>query len=123
MAQIIVVDDDPTNSMLMKMILEMDGYEVAACLDANEAKQAITADTVLFVIDVNLARGLSGIDLLNSIRNGQTNAPAGVTVIMTSGDYRREAECRQAGADEFLLKPYKPNILSVQIQKLLKESI
>jgi DNA-binding response OmpR family regulator len=119
MAQIIVVDDDPTNSMLMKMILEMDGYDVAACLDANEAKQTITSDTELFVIDVNLARGLSGIDLLTTIRDGQTNAPADVTVIMTSGDYRREAECRQAGADEFLLKPYKPNILSAQIQKLL----
>jgi CheY-like chemotaxis protein len=122
MAQVIVVDDDPTNSMLMKMILEMDGYNVAACLAADEAEKAITPDTLVFVIDVNLARGLSGIDLLHDIRNNKTNAPANAVVIMSSGDHRREADCRRAGADEFLLKPYTPSILSTQIQQLLKEN-
>jgi DNA-binding NtrC family response regulator len=123
MAQIIVVDDDPANSMLMKMILELDGYNAVACLDADEAEKAVTVNTQVFVIDVNLARGLSGIDLLNSIRAGKTNAPSNTVVIMTSGDYRREVDCRRAGANEFLLKPYMPNILSAQIQQLLKENI
>lgn len=121
MAQIIVVDDDPTNSTLTKMILEMDGYQVAACLDAKEAEAAITTATQLFVIDVNLARGLSGIDLLRSIRQNQSQVPPDTIVIMTSGDHRREFECRQAGANEFFLKPYTPNILSDHIQKLLSK--
>jgi CheY-like chemotaxis protein len=120
MSQVVVVEDDPTNATLTKMLLEMDGFTVTACHSAQEAEETIAADTSAFVIDVNLARGLSGIDLLRNIRAGQTRSPAETIVIMTSGDARRSDDCLQAGANDFLLKPYSPDKLSQLLKKLLK---
>ncbi len=119
MTKIIVVDDDNTNSSLIKMLLELDGFNVEACEDQEQAEAAITSETKAFVIDCHLARGKSGLDLLRAVRAGKTNAPADTAVIITSGDYRREDESKEAGANLFLLKPYPPNALSEVIAEIL----
>ena len=119
MAQIIVVDDDNTNSSLLKMLLELDGYSVAACEDQESAVSETTSITQAFVIDCHLARGKSGLDLLRAVRAGETKAKTETAVIVTSGDYRRETESIEAGADLFLLKPYPPQTLSEAISNVL----
>jgi two-component system response regulator CpxR len=119
MTQIIVVDDDNTNSNLIKMLLELDGFSVEACEDQEKAEVRASSATKAFVIDCHLARGRSGLDLLRAIRAGETNAAAETAVIITSGDYRREEESLTYGANLFLLKPYPPNALSEVINEIL----
>lgn len=119
MTQIIVVDDDKTNSSLIKMLLELDGYRVSACEDQEKATAAANSETKVFVIDCHLARGRSGLDLLKAIRAGETDANEATAVIVTSGDYRREDESIELGANLFLLKPYPPDTLTQEINKVL----
>ena len=121
MSQIIVVDDDNTNSSLIKMLLELDGFAVNACEDQEKATAVTTEDTKIFIIDCHLARRRSGLDLLRAIRAGDTKAAIETAVIITSGDYRRKEESMEAGANLFLLKPYPPNTLSETIKKMLAE--
>lgn len=121
MKQIIVVDDDKTNSSLIKMLLELDGFTVEACEDQEKATAVASPDTKAFVIDCHLARGRSGLDLLRAIRDGKTEANMETAVIITSGDYRREEDSMEFGANLFLLKPYPPNILSEAISDILSE--
>ncbi|WP_420642474.1 response regulator [Candidatus Leptofilum sp.] len=119
MTKIIVVDDDHTNSSLIKMLLELEGFIVDACADQEQAEAITSLETKAFVIDCHLARGKSGLDLLRAVRAGQTNAPEDTAVIVTSGDYRREDDSIEAGANLFLLKPYPPNTLSEAITEIL----
>jgi DNA-binding NtrC family response regulator len=119
MTQIIVVDDDNTNSSLIKMLLELDGFKVETCEDQHKAEAVASPQTKAFVVDCHLARGRSGLDLLRAIRAGETNANRGTAVIITSGDYRLEEEAVKSGANLFLLKPYPPNTLSEVIAKTL----
>lgn len=121
MNKIIVVDDDPTNAGLTKMLLELDGFQVVACNDLQQAKTAASPDVSAFVIDIHLARGASGLDLVRAIRQGETAAPAMTAIITASGDHRREQEAQAAGANRFLLKPYSPSDLSQEIHALLAE--
>jgi two-component system chemotaxis response regulator CheY len=121
MTQIIVVDDDNTNSSLIKMLLELDGFAVEACEDQDTATAVTTQETKAFVIDYHLARKRSGLDLLRAVRAGETEADRETAVIVTSGDYRRKEEAIEAGANLFLLKPYPPNILSNSIKEILAE--
>lgn len=121
MAKIIVVDDDNTNSSLIKMLLELDGFNVVACDDQEQAEAVADSETAAFVVDCHLARGKSGLDLLRAIRAGDTNAEADTAVIVTSGDYRREDESMAAGANRFLLKPYPPNSLAEVLTQILAE--
>ncbi len=121
MKRIIVVDDDQTNVSLLKMLLELDGFAVDACTTIEQAEKVAGNSVNAFVVDVNLSRGTSGIDLLRDVRAGKTAAPTNTIVIMTSGDHRRQQECHNAGADQFLLKPYPPNALSGYINDLLSK--
>ena len=90
-------------------------------LTIEQAKTAAAKGVEAFVLDVNLSRGTSGIDLLKDVRAGETAAATDTIVIMTSGDHRRQSECQNAGADQFLLKPYPPNALSGYINDLLSK--
>jgi DNA-binding response OmpR family regulator len=119
MSKIIVVDDDNTNSSLIKMLLELDGFSVETCEDQKKAENAATPNTQAFVIDCHLARGRSGLDLLRAIRAGETEAKKNTAVIITSGDYRQEEESLEFGANLFMLKPYPPNSLSEMLTDLL----
>lgn len=123
MTQIIVVDDDNTNSSLLKMLLELDGFSVETCEDQEKATAAASAQTKAFVIDCHLARGRSGLDLLRAIRAGETVAAVETAVIITSGDYRQETESLASGANLFLLKPYPPDTLSTTINEILAKGV
>lgn len=119
MAHVIVVDDDPTNSGLLKMLLELEGFTVTSCTDIDQALDASDESIDAYVVDIHLARGASGLDLLTMIRLNETNASPDCAVIMTSGDHRLENESIEMGASTFLLKPYSPDVLSSTLQKLL----
>ncbi|MCA9961177.1 MAG: response regulator [Chloroflexota bacterium] len=120
MTQIIVVDDDLTNVSLTKMLLEMDGFDVIACTNLAQAEAASNLETKAYVVDVNLARNESGMDLLQMVRNGETAASSNTVVVITSGDYRREQEALDKGANRFLLKPYPPDQLPEILRTLIE---
>lgn len=119
MTNVIVVDDDQANTTLIKMLLELDGFTVKAFGTVDEAKSNAAVDTDAFVVDYHLARGDNGLKLLEAVRNGETAAPPHTAFIVTSGDYRREEAVLKAGADRFLSKPYPPETLTEEIEKLL----
>ena len=119
MPSIIIVDDDYNNTKLMSMLLEMDGFQVTVSPNVQHAKKNAGADVDAFVIDVYLSPGEDGIAFLKQIRQGATAAPSNIPVIMTSGDDRKMETAREAGATDFLLKPFSPTDLSHELTKLL----
>ena len=124
MTQIVLVDDDITNIELIKMLLELDGFSVSACTDIEQATAtAQTTPVDAFIIDHNLSRTENGLDLLQSIRAGQTGVHKSTPVIMTSGVDRRSDEALAAGANTFLLKPYPPTTLTETLQMLLEKGV
>jgi two-component system phosphate regulon response regulator OmpR len=116
---IIFVDDDRTNTILIKTILEMDGFVVTICPDVSRACDAAQNGVDAFVIDCNLAHGDDGVSLLKAIRSGRTAAELTIPVIVTSGDDRRCNDANKEGATQFLVKPYSPSILSEELNRLL----
>ena len=119
MDTVILVDDDRSNTTLLKMLLEMDGFHVIACPGESQALAASDDGVDAFIIDCNLAQGEDGVRLLQAIRDGRTPADQNCPVIMTSGDDRRVGEAELAGATKFLLKPFSPNSLSEILRSML----
>jgi DNA-binding response OmpR family regulator len=120
MKTIALVDDDRSNTYLIRKLLELDGFRVVVSPDIKRAQNATLNGIDAFVIDCNLAQGDDGIDLLLAIRQGTTAADSSVPVIMTSGDDRRLPDAERAGATRFLVKPYSPSTLSAQLSELLE---
>jgi DNA-binding response OmpR family regulator len=120
MKTIALVDDDRSNTFLIRKLLELDGFRVVVSPDIKRAQNATLNGIDAFVIDCNLAQEDDGIDLLLAIRQGTTAADSSVPVIMTSGDDRRLPDAERAGATRFLVKPYSPSTLSAQLSELLE---
>lgn len=103
-----LVDDEETVVKLLKMLLEMDGFEVRVAPSSELALQrAVEWKPDGFLVDYNLTDG-SGIDLITKLRSEAEFE--NVAIIMASG-HPKEEEALAAGANVFLLKPFEPNDL------------
>ena len=116
MSKIMLVDDDPITKTLLQTLLEMEGFSVVPWeLGTDVLEKVHLEQPDLIVMDVNL-NGLDGIDVLRDLRADQKLQD--IRVIMSSGMNYQE-ECKQGGANDFLLKPYMPDDLINAIKKNL----
>ncbi len=121
MTKIMLVEDDHTMRSLLKTLLEMEGFEVTFGPGHAEAllKALRTTQPDLLVMDVHLAGGINGIDLLDSIRKDEELQHT--LVVLTSGMNYDEAALA-AGADGFLQKPYMVDDLLNLIRQTLPDT-
>lgn len=119
MAKILLVDDDPTNSDLLKMFLELEAFEVDVAHNLDDARNALTPSIDLVLLDYHLTRKMNGLTLLAEIREGQTDLPAQTPIIVASGDDRVDQKSLDEGANLFMHKPFSPSNLVLKIRDLL----
>ncbi len=106
MRTVLVVDDDQVFSRLLRTILELEGYQVAAVTCREDVVPAVhQARPALVLMDVHVSRG-DTLGVLRELRADETLKT--MPVVMTSGMDRSD-ECLAAGADAFLLKPFRPS--------------
>jgi CheY-like chemotaxis protein len=116
MSKVLIVDDDRTMVSLLKILLEMDGYEVVNVSIGRQLLEKVRIETPdLVLMDVFLA-DIDGKEILKQLRD--STDIANVRVIMTSGMDVAD-QCMDAGADAFILKPYTPE----QLMKVIQENL
>ena len=114
---ILVVDDDPDIGTMLKMILEYKGYAVTLLSNANQTEpQLSNGVTDLVILDMLIA-GTNGTDVCRSIRSNPLSA--GVPVLMISALPDARKVCIDAGADDFISKPFEMKELLSRITHLL----
>jgi DNA-binding response OmpR family regulator len=119
MTTIMLVEDNPGTRRLLKLLFELEGYRV---IDTDSYDEVLSLfrqslpDAVL--MDVRL-HGRQTIDLVREMRTKTEEEVTCVPLVMTSAmDCRRE--CLEAGADQFILKPYLPDELVQKIGNLAR---
>jgi two-component system cell cycle response regulator len=107
--RILVVEDDPATLTLLQRQLERAGYAVIACADGREALTAVTASGTDIVVADWLMPVMTGIELCRALRELRTTGalPALYFILLTAHAERDTVvEGLEAGADDFLRKPY-----------------
>jgi len=108
MPKIMLAEDDATMLSLLKTLLKLEGFETVTLSEQESVIDAIHREKPkVILLDVHLTQG-NGLDFLRQIRSDFELR--NVFVIMQSG-MNLATECKNAGANEFLLKPYMPNTL------------
>lgn len=116
MPRVMIVDDDRTTVSLLRTLLELDGFEVVLAGDAATAhEKARETPPDVFLVDYHLAE-MDGTDFVRDLRLIPSFAKT--PVIMTSG-LNRSNEARDAGANEFLIKPFDPGDLVDMIRRII----
>lgn len=112
--KILTVDDDPQSLKILQKALEWDGYQVKTA-DSGEAALKIMSEWSphLVLLDVNMP-GLNGLQTLQFLRN----RPEYVSTIFVSGESETDDVIRglDAGADDYICKPYQPAELLSRIR-------
>jgi DNA-binding response OmpR family regulator len=116
-ARILVIDDDPDIGIMIKMMLEYKGYSVSVAVRADQAEEMMGEESFDLIIMDMLLSGTNGIDLCSELKkNGKT---AHLPVIMISAHPNAKEICMQAGADEFISKPFDMQEILSKIQQLV----
>jgi DNA-binding response OmpR family regulator len=118
--RLLIVDDDADLRILLAGYFRRIGYEVEekdSAIDAIEP--ATTGHFDCFIFDVSMP-GMTGIDLLRRVRDRGINTPA---MFLTAHDsIDDKAAGFQAGADDYLGKPFNPRELEMRVEALLRRS-
>jgi len=117
--RILVVDDDKTMCELLRLVLSKDGHEViiaqsaeeALVLVAQRAPQAVITDVVLPQMD--------GVGLCRKLRERPETRNIPIIIMTTKDETKDKVAGFEAGADDYLVKPFDPEELKYRVRNLL----
>lgn len=119
-ARVLVVEDDPTVLSAVVRVLELDGYRVPTAKDGRAGLDAILTDTPdVVVMDVMMPR-MDGIEVCREVRRLGIRVP--ILMLTARVEVSDRVEGLDAGADDYLPKPFASKELSARIRALLRRT-
>jgi len=117
MAQVLVVDDDMALSEMLGIVLRAEGYQTQFCDDGSKALSAFRSHKPDLVLLDLMLPGKDGIEVCRAIRN-----ESGVPIVMLTakGDTLDIVHGLESGADDYIVKPFKPKELIARIKARLR---
>ena len=122
MERIMVIEDLPDNLLVLQATLEHEGYEVLPMMDGESAIQFLKEEQgpIDLVLSDVMMPGLSGYDLCRNLRHDPALAHLPIVLITAKRLNERDALLGiEAGADDYLIRPIDPQLLSRKLRLLL----
>ena len=117
MDKVLIVDDDRVFRELLKTVLQMEGYQPVACTQPDQVHDTVRdQQPALILMDVHI-HNQDTLGALGALKTDQELAD--IPIVMFSGMDRAD-ECLDAGADAFVLKPFRPSEMMDTISRLIQ---
>ena len=115
-AWILVVDDDPVNRTMLTRLLEQEGYRVDTAADGRRALEMLNADRFDVVLLDLLMPEMDGYEVLVRMKEDDVLCHLPVFMITALDAVESAARCIEAGADDYLPKPFDPVVLRARVK-------
>lgn len=116
---ILLADDDPDILALVRLRLERWGYDVLAATNGDEALDLAYARRIdLALLDVQMP-GLTGVEVTERMRADARTREVPVILLTASVQEREVAAGLDAGANDYVKKPFDPDDLRARIERVL----
>jgi DNA-binding response OmpR family regulator len=117
---VLVVDDDPTVSDVVRRYLERSDFDVTLAVDGQQALAAAAQHRPdLVVLDLMLP-GLDGLEVCRRLRTRDPDLP--VVMLTALGEESDRVLGLSLGADDYVTKPFSPRELVLRVQSVLRRS-
>jgi DNA-binding response OmpR family regulator len=116
--RVLVADDDPEICTLIKTILRSPAFEVTACFDAESVLVNLHREAYDVLISDFMLPGISGLELITMVRADPVTAKIPILMISGHGHLEMEARAKDAGADQFLGKPFALSQMRTAVKML-----
>ncbi len=117
--RVLVVDDDPALAEMLGITLRSEGFHAAFVSDGERALGAFRESKPDIVLLDLMLPGMSGIDVCRSIR-GESNVP--IIMLTAKTDTVDVVLGLESGADDYVMKPFKPKELVARMRARLRRS-
>jgi len=115
---LLIVDDDERIRSLLQQFLVQSDYLVSTAEDAEQARTLLSAiEFDLIILDVMMP-GQDGISFTGELRTLQNNTP--ILLLTARGETEDRIKGLEAGADDYLPKPFEPKELLLRINAILR---
>jgi two-component system, OmpR family, phosphate regulon response regulator PhoB len=119
---VLVVDDEPDIVALVAYHLAKAGFRVSTASNGQDALEQVRRDLpALVVLDLMLP-GLSGFDVLESMRRNDETRPIAVLMLTARRDEPDRVRGLSLGADDYLVKPFSPAELVLRVKAILRRT-
>jgi two-component system response regulator MtrA len=118
MARVLVVDDDQALSEMLGIVLRAEGYEPSFCDDGAKAFSIFKESKPDLVLLDLMLPGLDGIEICKQIRD-ESVVP--IVMLTARGDTLDVVQGLESGADDYIIKPFKPKELIARIKARLRK--
>lgn len=116
--RLLIVEDDPRLGPIMRDVLSA-GWEVQLCGSAEDGLDAVLARSFDAIVMDRRLPGMSGVDLVHELRRRKVGAP--ILMLTALGDIRDRVEGLDAGANDYLVKPFEFEELSARLRALTRD--
>ncbi len=118
-ACILVLDDDPDIAVMLKMMLEYKGFQVIIATRAEQANDFFLSHNIQLIIMDMLLSGTNGIDVCHALK--QDKVTGKIPVMMISAHPNAKEICLEAGANDFISKPFDMQDMLGKINRLIQQ--
>ena len=121
--RIVIVDDDSMSLRLVKRVLEKAGFETSCFSSGAELFECIgsIAAPGLFMLDIHMP-DMNGMEILGRLRTEPALRSVPVVFLTGDEDVRTETEGLQAGASDFIRKPFAAEVLLKRVRNIIELS-
>ncbi len=120
--RVLIVDDEAPIREMLNLALEMAGYE---CFEADNAQSAhgmvIDSRPDLILLDWMMP-GTSGIELARRLKKDELTANIPIILLTAKGDEDNKVQGLEAGADDYITKPFSPRELVARLKAVLRRA-
>src|SRR5512135_3164228 len=114
---ILVVDDEPQITRVLKTALSSRGYSIRTAADGDEAVQTMKAwQPDLLITDLRMPN-MDGLELCRHVRS-KSLMP--IIVLSVRGEEQTKVEALDAGADDYVTKPFNMNELLARVRAAIR---
>ncbi len=120
--KVLIVEDDPVSRKLLSHFLEKENYRVLNAASAEEGFQSISRERPdLILLDIMLP-GVDGFQFLSRLKDAESGPPPPVFVISSLTKESDIIKALQAGATDYILKPFSPQVILAKVRQFLRSN-
>jgi len=119
-ATILVVEDEPAILELIAVNLNFAGYRVLRAVDGSQAQSVINAELPDLILLDWMLPGASGLSVARKLRSDARTRPVPIIMLTAKGAEEDKVQGLEAGADDYITKPFSPKELLARIKAVLR---
>lgn len=121
-ARVLVVEDEAEIRELISLLLIRQGHAVQECATATEAIQSLEKTQYDLVVLDWMMPGISGLEFLKKARTQSSIKQCPVLMVTAKSEPSDIVQGLDAGADDYMTKPFDPAVLAARVKALLRRS-